>query len=157
MTSATTVERKSDRELVVTRTFNGPVRLVFKAWSDPALFQRWWIPQSFGMKIVSCRMDIRTGGTYRLEIAHPASEQPMAFFGRYLEVVPHERIVWTNEESENGAITTVTFEDRGDTTKVVLHELYPSKQALDDAIRSGSTGGYPEQFAQLETLLPALG
>jgi uncharacterized protein YndB with AHSA1/START domain len=156
--SGTTVERKSDRELVVIRTFNGPARIVFEAWSRPELFKRWWAPQSFGLTLLSCEMDVRTGGTYRLVFRHPSSGEPMAFFGRYIDVVPGARIVWTNEESgEGGSVTTVTFEEKGGTTLVVLHELYPSKEALDEAIASGSTGGWTEQFAQLDALIPDLG
>lgn len=107
----TTVERKSDRELAVRRTFNGPARIVFEAWTKPELFRRWWTPKSFGLTIHSCEMDVRVGGTYRLMISHPASEQPMAFFGKYIEVAPHARLAWTNDESADGAITTVTFEE----------------------------------------------
>ena len=149
----TTVERKSDRELVVTRTFNAPARLVFEAWTKPELFKRWWVPKSFGMTLLSCEMDVRVGGGYRLEFGHPASEQPMAFFGRYIEVTPHARLVWTNEESPDGAVTTVTFAEKGGMTLVVVRDLYPSKEVLDDAIASESTGGFPEQFAQLDELL----
>ena len=153
----TTVERKSDRELAVTRTFNGPARLVFEAWTKPELFRRWWTPKSFGLTIHSCEMDVRVGGTYRLMISHPASEQPMAFFGKYIEVAPHARLAWTNDESADGAITPVTFEERGGETLVVMHDLYPSKEALDAAIASGSTCGTDETFAQLEELLVTLG
>lgn len=150
----TTMERESDRELVVTRLFNGPVRIVFQAWTKPELFTRWWAPKSFGLTILSCEMDIRTGGTYRLEMGHPSSEKPMAFFGRYIEVIPHTRIVWTNDDGgEDGAVTTVTFEERDEQTLVVLRELYPSKKALDDAMASGSTSGFVEQFEQLDALL----
>ncbi len=155
--SRTTTERASDRELVVTRTINGPARLVFKAWTTPELFQKWWTPESFGLTVVSCDMDIRTGGSYRLVIKHPASGEPMAFFGNYIEVTPHSRIVWTNEEGgEQGAVTTVTFEERDGQTLVVLRDLYPSKEALDEAIASGSVSGYPEQFDQLDALLATL-
>ena len=154
MKNRTTVERKSERELVVTRTFNGPARIVFEAWTTPDLFKRWWTPKSFGVSMLSCEMDIRTGGTYRLVMSHPSSEKPMAFFGRYIEVIPHSRLVWTNDEGgEDGAVTTVTFEERGDATVVVVHDLYPSKKALDEAIASGSTGGFSEQFEQLDELL----
>jgi uncharacterized protein YndB with AHSA1/START domain len=153
----TKVERASDRELVVTRLFNGPVHLVFQAWSTPDLFARWWTPKSFGLTVLSREMDIRTGGSYRLVMKHPAAPGPMAFHGRYLEVVPNQRIVWTNEEGgENGAVTTVTFEDKGGQTLVVLRDLYPSKQALDEALASGATSGFGEQFNQLDALLPAL-
>ncbi len=155
--SRTTVERMSDREFVVKRTVNGPARLVFQAWSQPELFRQWWTPKSFGMTILSCEMDVRTGGTYRLVISHPSAPQPMAFFGKYIEVVPNARIVWTNEEGDGeGAVSTVTFEERGAETLVVLRDLYPSKEALDEAMVSGATSGFPEQFEQLEHLLGAL-
>jgi uncharacterized protein YndB with AHSA1/START domain len=153
----TTVKRKSDRELVVTRMFNGPAHIVFEAWTKPDLFKRWWVPKSSGMTMLSCEMDIRTGGTYRLVFRHPAAEQPMAFFGRYIKVTPHSRLVWTNDEGgEGGAVTTVTFEERGAETLVVLHDLYPSKEALDTAIASGSTSGFGEQFQQLDELIVTL-
>jgi uncharacterized protein YndB with AHSA1/START domain len=157
MTSRTTVERTSDRELVATRTVNGPARLVFEAWTKPELMMRWWAPASFGITFLSCEIDARTGGSYRFVFGHPASEQPMAFFGRYIEVVPPSRIVWTNEEGEDGAVTTATFEEEDGRTRVVVHDLYPSKEALDEAIASGSTGAWPEQFEALDALLPTLG
>lgn len=158
MSNTTTVERMSDRELVVTRTFRGPARIVFKAWTTPDLFKLWWVPKSSGMIMLSCEMDIRTGGTYRLVFRHPAMEQPMAFFGRYIEVTPPSRLVWTNDEGgDQGAVTTLTFEERGGETLVVLHDLYPSKEALDEAIASGSTSGFNEQFAQLDEMLVTLG
>ena len=158
MKNPTTVERTSERELAVTRTFSGPAHIVFEAWTKPDLLKRWWAPKSFGMSFVSCEADVRTGGTYRFVFSHVASEQPMAFFGRYIEVTPHSRIVWTNEESPDGPLSTVTFEEKGDKTLLVLHELYPSKQALDDAIASGSTGtsGAGEQFEELDILLATL-
>jgi len=153
----TTTERISGREVVVTRTFDAPARIVFDAWTKPELLTRWWAPASLGVTFISCEADVRSGGTYRFVFAHPASEQPMAFFGRYLEVVPPSRLVWTNEEGgENGAVTTVTFEEKNGRTLVVMHDLYPSKAALDEAIASGSMGGYDETFAQLDALLLAL-
>ena len=148
----TAVERKSDRELIVTRTFDAPARVVFEAWRNPELFKRWWVPKSAGMSLVSCEMDVRTGGGYRLVFRHPAFEQPMAFFGTYKEVTPHQRIVWTNEETDQGAVTTVTFEENGGKTLLTLHELYPTNAALEEAL-AGSAEGLPEQFAQLDELL----
>jgi uncharacterized protein YndB with AHSA1/START domain len=158
MKNLTAVERTSERELVVTRTFDGPAHLVFEAWSRPELLQRWWTPPSFGISFVSCEADVRTGGRYHFVFSHPAAEQPMAFFGRYIEVTPHSRIVWTNEESEGGPVSTVTFEERDGRTLLVLRELYPSKQALDDAIASGSTGtgAAGEQFELLDEVLVTL-
>ncbi len=154
----TTSERTSDRELVVTRTVDAPSRIVFDAWTKPELLMRWWAPKSYGISFISCEVDVRVGGTYRFVFGHPSAEAPMAFFGRYLEVTPPSRLVWTNEEAgEDGAVTTVTFEDEGGKTVVVVHDLYPSKEALDAAIASGSTGGMCETFAQLDELLVALG
>jgi len=156
--NGTTVERKSDRELVVTRTFNAPARIVYEAWTMPELFKRWWTPKSSGMTMLSCEMDVRVGGTYRLVFRHPSSGQPMAFFGRYTEVTPNSRIVWTNDEGgEGGAVTTVTFEEQGGKTLVVMSDLHPSKEALDEAIASGSTSGFGEQFQQLDELLVTSG
>ncbi len=157
MKNPTTVERKSERELVVTRTFNSPARILFEAWTKPELFKRWWVPKSVEMSLLSCEMDVRVGGTYRLVFSHPASPEPMAFFGKYNEVIPHSRLVWTNDEAgEDGAVTTVTFAERGAETVVVIHDLYPSKEALDAAIASGSTGGFSETLDQLDELLVTL-
>jgi uncharacterized protein YndB with AHSA1/START domain len=153
--SNTTIERTSERELVVTRKVNGPARLVFEAWTNPDLFLQWWIPKSFGMTVLSFEADIRTGGQYRLVFAHDSG--PMAFFGRYLEVTPHSRVVWTNEESGDGPVTTVTFEESGDKTLLVMHELYPSKEALDAAMSSGEKSGMDETFAQLDEVLAGMG
>ena len=132
MKNDTTVERKSEREVVITRTFNAPARLVFEAWTKPELMRRWWVPKSSGLTLLSCEMDVRTGGTLPLRVPAPAAPEPMAFFGRYLEVSPHSRLVWTNEEGgDAGQVSTLTLEDRGDTTRMVLHELYPSGEAFD--------------------------
>ncbi len=153
MKNPTTVDRKSDRELVVTRTFNSPARIVYEAWTKPELFTRWWVPKSFGLSMLSCDMDVRVGGGYRL-VFRAGDSDSMAFHGKYLEVMPHSRVVWTNEEGEDGgAVTTVTFEERDGKTLLVLRDLYPSKEALDEAIASGSTGGMGETFDQLEELL----
>jgi uncharacterized protein YndB with AHSA1/START domain len=153
----TTVERKSERELVVTRTINGPARVVFEAFTKPELFKRWWVPKSFGLSLLSCQLDVRVGGTYRLVFSHNGSE-PMAFFGKYIEVTPHSRLVWTNDEgADGGAVTTATFEEKSGKTRLVLSDLYPSKEALDAAIASGSTGGMSETLEQLDELVVTLG
>ena len=152
----TTTERTSDRELVVTRSFNGPARLVFKAWTTPELMMRWWAPKSFGINLVGCEIDPRTGGGYRMLFDVPGQPEPMAFFGKYLEVTPPTRLVWTNEEDPDGSVTTVTFTEKDGKTHLVVHDLYPSKEALDAAIASESTGGFPEQFDQLDLVLAEL-
>jgi uncharacterized protein YndB with AHSA1/START domain len=157
MKNRTTVERKSEREIVVTRTINGPARIVFEAFTRPELLRRWWVPKSFGVSLLSCEADVRVGGQYRFVFGHGDSE-PMAFFGRYLEVTPHSRLVWTNDEGEGGGpVTTVTFEERDGKTLLVMHDLYPSKEALDAAMASGEKSGMDETFEQLDELLVALG
>jgi uncharacterized protein YndB with AHSA1/START domain len=161
----TTVERKSDRELVITRTFNGPPRIVFDAWTKPELLKRWWTPKSAGMAMLTCEVDARTGGKYRLVFSHPASPTPMEFFGKYIEVTPHSRLVWTNEESgDKGPVSTVTFEEKsGGKTLLILRELYPSKESLDAALASGSAVADPnapesggETHDQLDELLSTM-
>lgn len=150
------LERVSDRELRVRRTFDAPASLVFKAWTTPDLMMRWWVPKSFGITVLSAEMDVRLGGGYRFVFKHPAAPEPMAFFGRYIECTPDARLVWTNEESPDGAVTTLTLVEQGGRTEVTLSDLYPSKDALDAAIESGSTSAYDEQFAALDGLLPEL-
>lgn len=144
----TTVERKGERELVVTRTVNGPVHLVYAAWTKAELFRRWWVPRSYGLDLLSCEMDVRVGGEYRLVFRH--GDSTMAFFGTYLEVTPNARLVWTNDEGEAGqTITTVTFTERDGRTVVVVHDLYPSAEALE----GGAAGALPESMDQLEELI----
>ena len=152
----TTAERTSERELVVRRTVNGPSRLVFEAWTKPELFQQWWVPKSYGLTLLSCEMDVRVGGQYRLVFQH--GDSSMAFFGTYREVTPPSRLVWTNEEGEDGeTVTTVTFDEKDGKTVLVVHDLYPSKDALDAALASGATGGMPDQLDQLEAFLRSFG
>jgi uncharacterized protein YndB with AHSA1/START domain len=147
----TIVERKGDRELVVTRVFDAPPSTVFEAWSEPDLFRQWWMPKSVtGVTLLSCDMDVRTGGKYRLEFG--AGGNTMTFYGKYLDVVPNARIVWTNDEGEEGAVTTVTFEAQRGKTLLTFHELYPSREALEEAM-TGSAAGLPEQMDQLDALL----
>ena len=156
MKNRTTVERKSEREVVVTRTFNGPARIVFEAWTKPELFKKWWVPKSMGMTLLSCEVDARVGGKYRLVFDHGGPE-PAAFFGTYVEVKPYSRLAWTNEEGgEGGSVTTVTFEEEGGKTLLVLSELYPSKEALD-AAGTGAQDALVETFQQLDELLVTLG
>jgi uncharacterized protein YndB with AHSA1/START domain len=153
--SRTAVERTSERELVITRTFNAPARIVFEAWTKPELLKRWWAPKSTGVSLLSCKADVRVGGSYRFEFGQ-AGSKPMAFYGRYIEVIPPSRLVWTNDEGDDGAVTTVTFAEKDGKTLLVLRELYPSKEALDRAI-AGMEDAMPETFAQLDELLVTLG
>jgi uncharacterized protein YndB with AHSA1/START domain len=152
----TTVDRTSERELVVTRIINGPPRIVFDAFTKPELFMQWWAPRSMGMFLRACEMDVRAGGRYRLAFGHDASN-PDEFFGRYIEVTPPSRLVWTNDEAgEGGPVTTVTFEDKGGKTLLVMRELYPSKEALE-AAGTGALDAMSETFEQLDELLVTLG
>jgi uncharacterized protein YndB with AHSA1/START domain len=153
MKNETRVERKSEREIVITRTFNASARIVFEAWTKAELMRRWWVPQSAGLTLLSCEIDARTGGGYRFVFAHPGIPgETMAFFGKYVEVTPCSRLVWTNDESgDAGQLSTLTLEEHGDTTRLVLHELYPSAEAFEAA--KGSYDGLPESFGQLDALL----
>jgi uncharacterized protein YndB with AHSA1/START domain len=156
-TNPTTVEPKSEREIVVTRTFDAPARIVFQAWTTPDLFKRWWVPKSMPLPLLSYEADVRVGGGYRLVFGVDGTKT-MAFFGKYLEVTPHSRIIWTNDESgEDGAVTTVTLEEMGHKTRMVLHELYRSKEVRDAALTSGAYDGMGETFAQLDEVLATLG
>ena len=153
--AAATTEQTSERELVVTRTINGPARVVYEAWTTPELFQRWWVPKSFPFSLVTCELDVRVGGGYRLVFRHDGGTSD--FFGRYLEVTPNARLVWTNDEAgADGPITTVTFEASDGATVVRVHDLFPSREALDAAKDSGSTTGMPESLAQLDELVASL-
>lgn len=153
-TNRMSMERRSARELVVTRTIDAPPRSVFEAWTKAEMFQRWWVPKSFGLTLLSCELDVRVGGEYRLVFRHPAAPEGMAFHGKYLEVRPPSLLVWTNEEAGgNGQVTTVTFEERAGQTLLVVLDLYPSKEALDQDISAGSTSWSDETFNQLEELL----
>jgi uncharacterized protein YndB with AHSA1/START domain len=149
----TSAERMSDREVVVRRIFDAPARLVFEAWTRPELFRQWWVPKSIGLVLLSVEQDVRVGGSYRL-VFDLGDSKTMTFFGRYIEVTPPSRLSWTNEEGDEGAVTTVTLEEKDGQTHLTFSELYPTKEALDRNI--GSTEGLPEQFAQLDALLPTL-
>ena len=155
-TTDATAERTSDRELTVTRTINGPARIVFEAWTRPELFKQWWTPKSFPITLLSCELDVRVGGGYRMEFGHEGAT--FAFFGKYLEVTPPARLVWTNEEDVSAPVTTVTFEESDGRTTVVVVEQYPTKEALDEAIASGSSGmtAMPESLAQLDEMLASM-
>jgi uncharacterized protein YndB with AHSA1/START domain len=151
----TTVERASGREMVITRIFDAPPRIVYEASTKPELFMRWWAPKSMGVPLLSCEMDVRIGGGYRVEFGHDASHS-MAFFGKYIDVAPNSRLVWTNDEGADGAVTTVTFQEKGGKTLLTFHELYPTKEALDESL-IGMESQMPEQFEQLDELLARLG
>ncbi len=158
--NVTTVERTSDRELVVARTFDGPARIVFAAWTKPELLKRWWAPKSLGVSLFSCEADVRVGGTYRYVFGHDATH-PMAFSGTYTEVTPFSRLVHTQlfeqMRSAGEAIVTATFDEHDGKTRLVVHQMFPSKEALDGAVASGMERGMRETYEQLEALIATLG
>lgn len=155
MTNSTKVERTSEREVIISRTIHGPARLVYQAWTNANLFSQWWIPKSVPMTLLSCEMDVRVGGQYRLTFQHEGGE--MVFFGTYLEVTPNARIVWTNEEGGPDAqVTTVTFEEQGGKTLVVVSERHSSKESLDEALATALADGMNEQFNQLDEFIGTL-
>ena len=146
--------RKSDRELIVTRTFDSPAQALFDAWTRPELFRLWWAPKSMGAVLSACEIDARTGGGYRITFGGGGPDSA-TFFGRYLEVTPPSRLVWTNEESDDAPVTTVTFEAHGERTLLTLSELYRSAEPPADAA-AGMQTMMAEQFAQLDQLLASL-
>ncbi len=152
----THVDRRSDREVVATRRFAAPAATMYRAWTDQDLFRQWWVPKSFGLSLLLCELDVREGGGYRLEFGHPSSDQPMAFYGKYIEVVPDACLVWTNEESSEGPVTTVTFAQVEGGTIVTVTELYPTMEALESEIASGAMAGMPETLQQLDDLVAGL-
>ena len=147
----THIERVSEQELLATRRFDAPVARVFAAWTTAAQFQSWWPPQSMGMALRTCEIDARPGGGYRLDFG-PDDAHPMVFFGRYTDVIPNARLVWTNEEDAAGAVTTVSFTADGDTTLLTYSEVNPATDGRDEAFE-GTACTLPEQFEQLDRLL----
>ena len=143
----------TDRSFVVEQRVAAPPAQVFAAWARPELFRRWWLPETSGLMLADLEMWVETGGHYRLAIVPPGRREPMVFHGRYVEVIDARRIVWTNEEEADGAVTTVTFAEQDGATRVTVTEVYPTAAALDAAVAEGSTSGWPEQLRQLDTLV----
>jgi uncharacterized protein YndB with AHSA1/START domain len=153
----TSMERTSEKEIVITRSFRAPAHIVFDAWTKPELVRRWWAPASRGVTLVQCDADLRPGGTYRYVLARGKAER-FVFFGKYLEIVRPTRLVYTQsfEPVPGEAVVTVSFEERDGSTMLVSHELYPSKDALDGALASGMEDGMRETFEQLDELVASL-
>jgi uncharacterized protein YndB with AHSA1/START domain len=155
----TSMDITSDRELVIARTFNGPARIVFDAWTRAELVKRWWAPKSHGVSIVSCEADVREGGSYRYVMRHH-EHGDIAFSGKYIEVTPYSRLVYTQffePMMDAGAvIVTITLEEKNGKTHLRSHELYPSKEALETTLASGMEHGMRETMDQLEELVASL-
>jgi uncharacterized protein YndB with AHSA1/START domain len=152
----TIVKRTSDRELVVTRTFNARAHIVFDAWTKPELLKRWWAPRSFGVSLFECESDLRVGGTYRYAFGRDP-KNPEVFSGRYLEVNSPSRLVLTQvyeRMSDAGeAVVTATFEESQGRTRLTLHQFFPSKEALDGALAAGMEPGMRVTLDQLDALV----
>ena len=156
MRNETILERTADRELVVRRTFNGPAHIVFDAWTKPELLKRWWAPKSFGVSLFECESDLRVGGTYRYAFGRDP-KNPEVFSGRYAEVNPPSRLVFTQlyeRMSEAGeVVVTAAFEESQGRTHLTLHQLFPSKEALEGALASGMERGMRVTLDQLDELV----
>ncbi|MGA7329822.1 MAG: SRPBCC family protein [Rhodomicrobium sp.] len=155
----TIVERSADRELVVIRTFNAPVHIVFDAWTKPELLKRWWAPKSFGVSLFECESDLRVGGAYRYAFGRDP-KHPEVFSGRYVEVNSPSRLVLTQvyeRMSDAGeAVVTATFEESQGRTRLTLHQLFPSKEALEGALASGMELGMRVTLDQLDALVASM-
>lgn len=161
----TSMELKGDREIVIARTFNGPPRIVFDAWTRPELVRRWWAPDSRRVVVTACDADLRAGGTYRYVLRLEKTGHQFAFSGRYTEVTPHSRLVYTElfEPDAGGAnpgdiplIVTVTFTGRDGKTDLVSHSLCPSPEVRDAILASGMEHGMRETMDQLDLLVASL-
>jgi uncharacterized protein YndB with AHSA1/START domain len=155
----TIVERTSDRELVVTRTFNAPAHIVFEAWTKPELLKRWWAPKSFGVSLFECEQDLCVGGAYRFAFGRDP-ETPEVFSGRYLEVDPPSRLVLTQLYERmahvGDVVVTAAFEESQGRTCLILRQLFPSKEALEGALASGMERGMRVTLDQLGALVAAM-
>jgi uncharacterized protein YndB with AHSA1/START domain len=159
MRNETIVEQASDRELVVTRTFNAPAHIVFDAWTKPELLKRWWAPKSYGVSLFECESDLRVGGTYRYAFGRDP-KNPEVFSGRYVEVNSPSRLVLTQvyeRMSDAGeAVVTAAFEESQGRTRLTLHQVFPSKEALDGALASGMESGMRVTLDQLDALVVSM-
>jgi uncharacterized protein YndB with AHSA1/START domain len=154
----TTMQLEADREIIISRTFDGPARIVFDAWTKPELVKRWWAPKGRAT-IVSVDADVRVGGKYRYVLKADVGEA-FAFSGSYTEITPHSRLVYTQSfepmADAGSAIITVTFDERDGKTRLVSRELYPSKEAREAALSSGMEEGMRETMDQLDVLVASL-
>jgi uncharacterized protein YndB with AHSA1/START domain len=156
----TTLERTSDREIVITRSFRAPPRIVFEAFTKSEHVRKWWAPRSRGVELVACDADVSVGGAYRY-VMRVRDLGDMAFSGRYVELTPPSRLVYTQVfepmKDAGEAVVTVTFDaEPGERTKMTSRERYPSKDALEAAIQSGMEGGMRESMDQLDVLVAAI-
>jgi uncharacterized protein YndB with AHSA1/START domain len=144
----------ADRELVITRSYDAPAHLLFRAWSQPEHIMRWFGPE--GWPVTHCEMDFRVGGTYRFAMTGPDGEQGTPFGGTYLEIVPNEKIVYDDAFESPGAermVMTVTFEESGGQTTLTVHTLFPSVAMKDKHLEMGMEEGLGMSLDQLGDLV----
>lgn len=154
--TTSTLTTPSDLEIVMTRVFDAPRELVFKAHTDPALIPRWW-GQRNTTTIVD-KMDVRPGGLWRY-IQRDADGNEYAFNGEFREIVPPERLVYTFEfEGMPGhvVVDTLTLEDVDGKTKLTATSLFASKEDRDGMLQSGMEAGAVETWDRLAELLATL-
>ncbi len=152
-----TITLPTDEQILVTREFDAPRHLVFRAWTTPELVKRWWSGQRGRMTLAE--IDLRVGGSWRYVMVAEGGFE-VAFHGEYREIVPDERIVTTEAfEGMPGAapaLDTVTFSEAdGRTTLALLMEL-ASKEDRDGVIASGMETGMQEQMDLLEHIARSL-
>ena len=155
-----TVTLPSDEEILITREFDAPKHLVFRAWTEPQLVMRWWAGKRGEMQHVE--IDLRVGGTWRyVMVAH--GDRELAFHGTFREIVPDEKIVTTEVfegmpgPDEDAVLDVVTFSEADGRTTLELLVRTVSKEIRDAIVHSGMEGGMQEQMDALEELAMALG
>jgi uncharacterized protein YndB with AHSA1/START domain len=153
------LELVGDREIVMTRSFAAPARLVFEAYTKADLVAKWWAPKKCGVEMVSCEAEVRVGGKWRYTLRNPDTEV-VAFYGEYREVTAPERVVYTEQFSKfpDGppVIVTVTFVERDGRTEMTSTQLYPSKEVREMVVATGMEFGANETLNQLEEVLRSL-
>lgn len=150
-------EPAADRELVITRTFDAPARLLFKAWSTREHIMKWFGP--VGWPVTMCEMDFRVGGRWRMAMTGPSGKQNTLFGGTYLEIVPDRRIVFDNGFETPGAermIMTITFEEMDGKTTLTHHTLFASAAMKKSHVGAGFVAGTNSGLDQLADVVAAM-
>jgi len=150
------VTTPTEREIVMTRVFDAPRRLVFDAFSKPELLKRWFGPRGWSLAV--CEVDLKVGGGFRFVLRGPDGRE-MGMRGVYREIVPPERSVHMESFDDypgESQVTAVFVEENGKTT-LTATVLYPSKEVRDIVIKSGMEHGAAESYDKLAELLASMG
>jgi uncharacterized protein YndB with AHSA1/START domain len=146
-----------DREVIITRTYDAPARLLFVAWSKPEHLMKWFGP--VGWPLTLCEVDFRMGGRFRFAMTGPSGRQDTPFGGEYLEIVPHRKIVFDNAFEAPGAekmITTVTFDEKDGRTTLTHHTLFASVAMKNEYVGMGFVQGVGSGFDQLAAVVATM-